>query len=50
MQIDHILILSAGKGTRMGNIGKNLPKVLWPVLSKSLLELQVAYAQKLAPK
>ena len=31
----------------MGSIGKKLPKVLWPVFEKSLLELQVAYARSL---
>lgn len=47
MQIDHCLILAAGQGTRMGAIGKKLPKVLWPVFEKSLLELQVGYAKSL---
>lgn len=47
MQIDHCLILAAGFGTRMGEIGKQLPKVLWPIFEKSLLELQVAYARSL---
>lgn len=47
MQIDHCLILAAGFGTRMGVIGQKLPKVLWPVFEKSLLELQVAYARSL---
>lgn len=47
MQIDYCLILSAGFGTRMGEIGKTLPKVLWPVFEKSLLELQVEYAKSL---
>jgi NDP-sugar pyrophosphorylase family protein len=47
MQINHCLILAAGFGTRMGDIGKKLPKVLWPVFEKSLLELQVAYARSL---
>lgn len=47
MQIDHCLILAAGFGTRMGTIGKKLPKVLWPVFEKSLLELQVRYARSL---
>ena len=50
MQIDHCLILAAGFGTRMGRIGENLPKVLWPVFEKSLLELQVAYARSLGAK
>lgn len=47
MRIDYCLILAAGFGTRMGEIGKQLPKVLWPVFEKSLLELQVAYARSL---
>lgn len=47
MQIDHCLIMAAGFGTRMGLIGQKLPKVLWPVFEKSLLELQVAYARSL---
>jgi mannose-1-phosphate guanylyltransferase len=50
MQIDHCLILAAGFGTRMGQIGQKLPKVLWPVFEKSLLELQVAYARYLGAK
>lgn len=41
------LILAAGFGSRMGLVGEDLPKVLWPVFEKSLLELQVSYAQKL---
>ena len=45
MQIDHCLILSAGFGTRMGEIGKTLPKILWPLFEKTLLELQIEYAQ-----
>jgi NDP-sugar pyrophosphorylase family protein len=47
MRIDHCLILAAGFGTRMGAIGQKLPKVLWPVFERSLLELQVAYAKSL---
>lgn len=50
MQIDYCLILAAGFGTRMGSIGQKLPKVLWPVFEKSLLELQVAYAKSLGVK
>ncbi len=49
MQVDYVLILAAGKGTRMGSIGKILPKVIWPVFNKSLLELQVRYANKFNP-
>lgn len=47
MQINHCLIMAAGFGTRMGKIGQTLPKVLWPVFEKNLLELQVAYARSL---
>lgn len=47
MQINYCLILAAGFGTRMGPIGEELPKVLWPVFEKSLLELQVRYARQL---
>jgi mannose-1-phosphate guanylyltransferase len=50
MQIDYCLILAAGFGTRMGVIGQQLPKVLWPVFEKTLLELQVAYARSLGVK
>ncbi|MBC7711981.1 MAG: NTP transferase domain-containing protein [Rhizobacter sp.] len=50
MQIDHALILSAGLGTRMGDIGKKLPKALWPVFYKNLLELQVDYCHDLGIK
>jgi len=47
MQIDYALILSAGLGTRMGPIGKSVPKVLWPIFEKNLLELQIAYVNSL---
>jgi mannose-1-phosphate guanylyltransferase len=49
MIVDNIIILAAGKGTRMGEIGKDLPKVLWPLLDKTLLEWQVLYAKSLFP-
>lgn len=41
------LVLAAGFGTRMGPIGKRLPKVIWPVFEMSLLELQVRFARTL---
>jgi mannose-1-phosphate guanylyltransferase len=50
MKIDYVLILGAGLGTRMGPVGKDLPKLLWPVFEKSLLELQVEFAKNFNPK
>lgn len=50
MKVDNVLILAAGKGTRMGEIGKILPKVIWPIFNKSILELEISYAQKFSPK
>ncbi len=47
MNIDHCLILAAGFGTRMGEIGKHLPKVLWPFFETTLLELQINFAKSL---
>lgn len=47
MNIKQCFILGAGKGTRMGPIGKKLPKILWPIFEKTLLELQMSYAMKL---
>lgn len=43
----HCLILAAGFGTRMGAIGAQLPKVMWPVFECSLLELQLRFARRL---
>lgn len=50
MQIDHCLIMSAGFGTRMGPIGHQLPKILWPAYERRILELQVLYAKELGIK
>jgi NDP-sugar pyrophosphorylase family protein len=47
MQIDYALILGAGLGTRMGEIGKIVPKILWPIYFKTMLELQVRYCEDL---
>ena len=38
MRIDAALILCAGLGTRMGRVGKELPKPLWPLFQMTLLE------------
>ena len=50
MKVDKALILSAGFGTRMGEIGKTLPKILWPIFDKSLLELQALYLKEMGVK
>lgn len=50
MQLNCALILSAGMGTRMGQIGKLLPKVLWPIFSKKLIDLQIDYCRDLGIK
>jgi mannose-1-phosphate guanylyltransferase len=47
MKIDSCLILSAGLGTRMGPIGKILPKPLWPLFEKKILELQINFVESL---
>lgn len=47
MKVDHCFILAAGFGTRMGLLGKELPKVLWPVFERTILELQVEFARSL---
>jgi NDP-sugar pyrophosphorylase family protein len=47
MKIDSCLILSAGLGTRMGPIGKILPKPLWPLFEKKILELQINFVLSL---
>ncbi len=50
MQIDYALILAAGMGTRMGEIGKKKPKPLWPIFNKTLLELQIRFCRELGVK
>ncbi|RLA65074.1 MAG: hypothetical protein DRQ88_02545 [Epsilonproteobacteria bacterium] len=50
MEIDYALILCAGFGTRMGPIGEVLPKPLWPIFEKTLLELQIKFAKELGAK
>jgi NDP-sugar pyrophosphorylase family protein len=50
MTVDNCLILGAGYGTRMGEIGKILPKILWPVFDSCILDLQIKYAHSLGAK
>ena len=41
MKIKDAFILAAGLGTRMGDLGKKIPKSLFPVFNKSVLEILV---------
>lgn len=43
MQVNHAIILSAGKGTRMGELGKILAKPVWPFFGRTLLDLQIEF-------
>lgn len=43
MKLRKCFIASAGHGTRMGEIGKLLPKPLWPIFDKTILDLQLDY-------
>ena len=47
MKIDALFVLSAGAGLRMGKVGRVLPKPLWPIFEKTLLELQFDFYQYL---
>lgn len=47
MSIDSAFYPCAGLGTRMGELGKVVPKPLWPIFETTLLELQVLYATSL---
>jgi len=47
MRVNNALILSAGFGTRMGLIGSVLPKPIWPLFEKSLLESVVLQLKSL---
>ena len=49
-QIDTALLLSAGLGTRMGIIGKQLPKPLWPLFDQTILDYQIQYLRNLKIK
>lgn len=50
MSIDQAFILSAGLGTRMGDLGKLWPKPLWNLFETTLLGLQIKYVQSLGIK
>ena len=50
MEIKQAIILAAGYGSRMGNIGKRVPKSMWPLFDYSLLESQILFAGSLGIK
>ncbi len=50
MELKSAFCLAAGKGSRMGEIGKVLPKVAWPLFESNLLELQTLFLQELSFK
>lgn len=45
MKVKSALILAAGFGTRMGEIGKTLPKPLWPFHGTTLLAEQIHFVR-----
>lgn len=47
MPINKALIFSAGLGTRMGDIGTVLPKPLWKIFNKSILQTQIDFIRTL---
>lgn len=50
MTIDYGLVLAAGRGTRMGEVGEKLPKVLWPIFERPMIQLVKSYALELGAK
>lgn len=47
MEVNIGFILAAGIGSRMGPIGALVPKPLWPVFDKTLIDLQISYVKSL---
>ena len=47
MRVDECLIFSAGLGTRMGELGRILPKPAWPLFETTLLGAQIEFALEL---
>ncbi len=50
MRIDSCLVLSAGFGTRMGELGRRFPKPLWPLFDRTLLYFQIQQALQIGCK
>lgn len=45
-QLPPVLILAAGKGTRLGDLGRQLPKVLVPIGGRPLLDLHLEHLER----
>ena len=45
LKLDGVYVLSAGFGTRMGKIGTNVPKILWPLGHQTMLDWQYQYVR-----
>ena len=50
MNTNTAFILAAGLGTRMGEIGKRLPKPLWPFFDKKLIDIPIESLKKIGFK
>lgn len=50
MNVKNAFIPAAGFGSRMGKVGEKLPKPLWPIFEKTMLELQVLKLQEMGFK
>ena len=50
MKTDCVFILAAGYGTRMGEVGKVIPKPAFPVFDKTLIEVLIIQLKELGFK
>lgn len=46
-ELDAVLILAGGRGSRMLGVGKTIPKFLLPIFDRPLLEIQLQYLAEL---
>lgn len=46
MLVKKAIVLAAGKGTRMGDLGKKLAKPMWPFFGLTFLELQLLFLEE----